>query len=107
MQEYHLEFEKPLLELKKKIQELQEFSEHNSIDVKSQIDALTARLNEMMKDIYDHLTPWQRVQLARHPERPYTLDYIERLFTNFLELSGDRRFRDDKAVVGGFAKFQD
>lgn len=60
----------------------------------------------MMNEIYSSLTPWQRVQLARHPERPYTLDYIEHMFTNFVELSGDRRFRDDKAIVGGFAKFQ-
>ena len=106
MPEFHLEFEKPVIELKKKIEELKNFSEHNSIDVSEQIDALTVRLNEMIKEIYTSLTPWQRVQLARHPERPYTLDYIEHLFTNFIELSGDRRFRDDKAIVGGFAKFR-
>ncbi len=106
MPEFHLEFEKPIVELKKKIEEMKEFSETNSIDVSSQIEALTQRLNEMSRQIYSSLTPWQRVQLARHPERPYTLDYIEHLFTNFIELSGDRRFRDDKAIVGGFAKFQ-
>ena len=106
MPEFHLEFEKPVLELKKKIEELKNFSETNSIDVSEQIDALTKRLNEMIKEIYTSLTPWQRVQLARHPERPYTLDYIEHLFTNFIELAGDRRFRDDKAIVGGFAKFR-
>ena len=100
MPEFHLEFEKPVLELKKKIEELKNFSETNSIDVSEQIDALTKRLNEMIKEIYTSLTPWQRVQLARHPERPYTLDYIEHLFTNFIELAGDRRFRDDKAIVG-------
>lgn len=106
MPEFHLEFEKPIVELKKKIHELQQFSETNEIDVKSQIDALTERLNDMMREIYSSLTPWQRVQLARHPERPYTLDYIENIFTGFIELSGDRRFRDDKAIVGGFALFQ-
>ncbi len=107
MPEIHLDFEKPIVELKKKIQELQDFSQSNQIDVSSELQALTDRLNATMKEVYGSLSPWQRVQLARHPERPYTLDYIERLFTDFMELSGDRRFRDDKAVVGGFAKFHD
>lgn len=106
MAEFHLEFEKPLIELKKKIGELEQFSKANSIDVSEQVAALTARQEEMMKSIYGNLTPWQRVQLARHPERPYTLDYIERIFSNFMELSGDRRFSDDKAIIGGFARFQ-
>ncbi|MGE4565191.1 MAG: acetyl-CoA carboxylase carboxyltransferase subunit alpha [Victivallaceae bacterium] len=106
MPEIYLEFEKPIVELKKKLQELHQLSENNKIDVSCEIEALTGRLNETMKDIYTTLTPWQRVQLARHPERPYTLDYIERIFSDFIELSGDRRFRDDKAIVGGFAKFQ-
>lgn len=105
MPEIHLDFEKPIVELKKKIEELTEFSTKNQIDVSGELAALTAKLNETMKDIYSTLSPWQRVQLARHPERPYTLDYVERLFTNFIELSGDRRFRDDKAIIGGFAKF--
>lgn len=106
MAEFHLEFEKPLVELKKKINELEQFSRENSIDVSAQTAALTIRLEETMRSIYGNLTPWQRVQLARHPERPYALDYIERIFSNFMELSGDRRFSDDKAVVGGFARFQ-
>lgn len=106
MAEFHLEFEKPLIELKKKIEELEKFSADNSIDVSEQISALTARQEEMMKSIYSNLTPWQRVQLARHPERPYTLDYIDRIFSNFMELSGDRRYSDDKAIIGGFARFQ-
>ncbi|MBQ8754328.1 MAG: acetyl-CoA carboxylase carboxyltransferase subunit alpha [Lentisphaeria bacterium] len=106
MAEFHLEFEKPLVELKKKINELEQFSRENSIDVSAQTAALTVRLEETMRSIYGNLTPWQRVQLARHPERPYALDYIERIFSNFMELSGDRRFSDDKAVVGGFARFQ-
>lgn len=106
MPEFYLDFEKPIVELKKKIQELTEFSASNQIDVSTEITALTNKLNDTMKEIYTTLTPWQRVQLARHPERPYTQDYIERMFTNFIELSGDRRFRDDKAIVGGFAKFR-
>ena len=106
MPEIHLEFEKPIVELRKKLLELQELSENNQLDLSTEINSLTERMNQTMKEIYSKLTPWQRVQLARHPERPYTLDYIEQLFTNFIELSGDRRFRDDKAIVGGFAKFQ-
>lgn len=106
MPEIHLEFEKPIVELRKKLLELQELSENNRLDLSAEINSLTERMNQTMKEVYSKLTPWQRVQLARHPERPYTLDYIGQLFTNFIELSGDRRFRDDKAIVGGFAKFQ-
>lgn len=106
MPEIHLEFEKPIVELRKKLLELQELSETNKLDLSAEISSLTERMNQTMREVYSKLTPWQRVQLARHPERPYTQDYIEHLFTNFIELSGDRRFRDDKAIVGGFAKFQ-
>ena len=106
MPEIHLEFEKPIVELRKKLLELQELSDNNQLDLSTEINSLTERMNQTMKEVYSKLTPWQRVQLARHPERPYTLDYIGQLFTNFIELSGDRRFRDDKAIVGGFAKFQ-
>ena len=106
MPEIHLEFEKPIIELRKKLQELQELSESSKLDLSAEIRSLTERMNETMKEIYSSLTPWQRVQLARHPERPYTLDYINHIFPNFIELSGDRRFRDDKAIIGGFAKFQ-
>ena len=106
MPEIQLEFEKPIIELRRKLQELQELSETNKLDLSSEIKSLTERMNQTMKEIYSKLTPWQRVQLARHPERPCTLDYVDRLFTDFMELSGDRRFRDDKAIVGGFAKFQ-
>ena len=105
MNELKLEFEKPILELQKKIEEMKKFSSENNIDVTEEINALVQKLNVMTRDIYSNLTPWQRIQLARHPDRPYTLDYIERIFTNFIELSGDRRFKDDKAIVGGFAKF--
>ncbi len=105
MAEVFLDFEKPIIELRKKLQEMTEMSATNHIDVSEGIAALTEQLNETMRRIYSSLTPWQRVQLARHPERPYTLDYIERLFTGFIEFHGDRRFRDDKAIVGGFARY--
>ena len=105
MNSYVLDFEKPLVELQQKIDELQTLSDSKQIDVSGEIKSLTKRLNEMREKIHTSLTPWQRVQLARHPQRPHTLDFVEQLFTEFLELSGDRRFKDDKAVVGGFAKF--
>ena len=104
MGEVYLEFEKPIAELKKKIAEWDELSATSNVDMSAELDMLRNRLNETVSTIFSNLTPWQRVQLARHPERPYTLDYIERIFTDFIELHGDRRFSDDKAVVGGFAK---
>lgn len=106
MSELKLEFEKPIRELQMKIDEMKRFSSDNKLDVTEEIKALEQKLQVMTKEIYSSLTPWQRIQLARHPDRPYTLDYIERLFTNFIELSGDRRFSDDKAIVGGFAKLK-
>ncbi len=105
MSELKLEFEKPIRELQRKIDEMKRFSSENKLDVSEEISALEQKLENMTREIYSSLTPWQRIQLARHPDRPYTLDYIERLFPGFIELSGDRRFSDDKAVVGGFAKF--
>ena len=106
MADFYLEFEKPLSELKRKIAELENFSKSSNIDVSTEIQALTVKLEEMTKDIYTHLSPWQRVQMSRHPERPYTLDYVEALFTDFTPLAGDRHFGDDHAVVGGFAMFK-
>ena len=105
MNNFYLDFEKPLAELQQKIEELQSLSSNNKLDVSGEIKALTERLDEMREKIHSSLTPWQRVQLARHPQRPHTLDYIDALFTDFLELAGDRRFHDDKSIVGGFAKF--
>ncbi|HBM15792.1 MAG TPA: acetyl-CoA carboxylase carboxyl transferase subunit alpha [Lentisphaeria bacterium] len=99
-----LEFEKPISELEIKIKELESLSESNHIDVSEEITVLSKKLEETKKKVYSDLTPWQRVQLARHPNRPYTLDYIERIFTDFIELHGDRRFAEDPAIVGGFAK---
>jgi acetyl-CoA carboxylase carboxyl transferase subunit alpha len=104
MTSFVLDFEKPLAELQKQIEELQAQSDGGA-DLSAEINSLTERLNKMQEDIHASLTPWQRVQLARHPQRPHVLDFVEQLFTEFMELSGDRRFKDDKAVVGGFAKF--
>ena len=105
MNGYVLDFEKPIAELQQQINELQMLSQSKKIDVSGEIKTLTKRLNDLREEIHSSLTPWQRVQLARHQQRPHTLDFINQLFTEFLELSGDRRFKDDKAVVGGFAKF--
>lgn len=105
MNDIYLDFEAPIAELQKKIDELEKLSSLNNIDVSKEVQALTCRLQEMMAGIYAQLTPWQRVQLSRHPRRPYALDYINMLCTNFTELSGDRRHSDDKAIVGGPAKF--
>ncbi len=101
-----LDFEKPILELEKKIQDLRHFSSEKKIDLSSEIKRLESKLEQLKKDVYANLTPWQRVQLARHPKRPYTLDYIGMLMTDFVELHGDRLFSDDKALVCGFAKFE-
>lgn len=107
MAEIYLDFEKPIVELNKKLRELEELSINNKIDTTDEIKALTKKIDATMHEIYGSLTPWQRVQLARHAERPYALDYIERIFNNFIELHGDRRYKDDKAIVGGFAKLKD
>ena len=99
-----LPFERPLIELEKKMQELRRSSE-NGIDLKGEIKSVEKKLEKALKDIYDNLTPWQRVQVARHPLRPYTLDYINMLTEDFMELHGDRRYSDDRAIVAGFAKW--
>jgi len=100
-----LEFEKPINELEKKIQELRRFE--NNLDIKEEIEELENKVHELKRSVYGNLTRWQRVQLARHPERPYTLDYIYLMTSDFVELHGDRHFRDDKAIVGGLAKLGD
>ena len=99
-----LDFEKPIVELEKKISELKSLSSSGDLDLDSEVKKLEARLAHVKKETYFHLTPWQRVQIARHPKRPYTLDYVRMIFTDFVELHGDRTFADDKALVGGFAK---
>ncbi|OZI12823.1 acetyl-CoA carboxylase carboxyl transferase subunit alpha [Bacillaceae bacterium SAS-127] len=101
-----LEFEKPVLELKEKIAELKEFTSTSDVDLTEEIEKLEERLRKLEKDIYESMRPWDRVQMARHPERPTTLDYIDHLFTDFMELHGDRLFGDDAAIVGGVAKYR-
>ena len=96
-----LEFEKPLLELQNKIKELQSFMEEKDIDLSSEINKLKKRAGNLREEIYSNLAPGQMLQIARHPERPLTLDYIEYLTDDFLEMHGDRRFSDDRALIGG------
>jgi acetyl-CoA carboxylase carboxyl transferase subunit alpha len=101
-----LEFERPIVQLRNKIAELKEFTKTSDLDLTSEIEKLEARLEKLEIDIYDNLKPWDRVQIARFPNRPTTLDYIEYLFEDFFECHGDRTFGDDEAIVGGIAKFQ-
>ena len=104
MADVYLDFEKPIAEIKNKIAEWKALSASSKVDMNSDLDILQKRHDETVKEIFGNLSPWQRVQLARHPDRPYTLDYIERIFTDFIGLHGDRRFADDHAIVAGFAK---
>lgn len=100
-----LDFEKPIKEVYEQIEDTKKLAEKNpKIDYQSTIQQLEASILDKRKDITLQLTPWQRVQLSRHPDRPYTLKYIENMCTNFVELHGDRSFKDDKAMVGGFAQ---
>ncbi|MCC6964187.1 MAG: acetyl-CoA carboxylase carboxyltransferase subunit alpha [candidate division Zixibacteria bacterium] len=101
---FYLEFEKPIVELEKKIREMKEFSSDGGLELSSEIVALERKLEKLQTEIFSKLTRWQRVQLARHPKRPYSLDYIQLIFTDWVELHGDRGYADDKAVVCGFAK---
>ena len=98
---YTLEFEKPLRELEKQLTTLQKVSQESKVDVNSEILAIEKKIEAMKVEIYSNITAWQRVQLSRHPKRPYSYDYIERIFTGFEELHGDRRYKDDPAIVGG------
>jgi acetyl-CoA carboxylase carboxyl transferase subunit alpha len=100
-----LDFEKPLVELEEKLSEMRELNAETQDDLSNEINALEERVEKLRTSIYRNLTRWQRVQIARHPERPYTLDYIEALTDDFLELHGDRRFSDDRSIVGGLARF--
>lgn len=99
-----LDFEKPIIELEKKIEELKSFTRGQKLEFKDEIKKLDEKLEKVKHEIFENLTPWQRVQIARHPKRPYTLDYINAIMTDFLEIHGDRFFADDKALVAGFAK---
>ncbi|HTL68058.1 MAG TPA: acetyl-CoA carboxylase carboxyltransferase subunit alpha [Lacunisphaera sp.] len=103
---YLLEFEKPLRELEKQLETLHQQSLENNIDMSSELAAIEEKIETTKRDIYTNLTPWQRVQVARHPKRPYALDYINALCTDFQELHGDRQFNDDRALYGGTAFFE-
>jgi acetyl-CoA carboxylase carboxyl transferase subunit alpha len=100
---YYLEFEKPIEELELKIEEMKRLSDGKDINLSGEIRKMEKKVKELTTEIYSSLTPWQKTLLARHPDRPYTLDYIGLLTDEFIELHGDRRFADDKAIVGGLA----
>jgi acetyl-CoA carboxylase carboxyl transferase subunit alpha len=100
-----LDFEQPIAELEAKIEELRFVQDDSALDISEEIAKLQAKGQVLLKDIYAKLTPWQVSQLARHPQRPYTLDYVNEVFTDFHELHGDRVFADDQAIVGGLARF--
>lgn len=106
-----LDFEKPLVELEEKLSEMRAFAQNGNAQVNTElaneISVMERKVEDLRASIYRNLTRWQRVQLARHPERPYTLDYIYMIFQDFMELHGDRAFGDDKAIIGGFAKLKD
>jgi len=99
-----LDFEKPIVELEKKISDMRDFASGANLELSGEIKSLEGKVEKMRNDIFSNLSRWQKVQLARHPRRPYSLDYINRMTTDFIELHGDRYFADDKAIVGGFAK---
>ncbi|HEX9579913.1 MAG TPA: acetyl-CoA carboxylase carboxyltransferase subunit alpha [Gemmatimonadales bacterium] len=100
----HLDFEKPLLELERQIDHLRQIATERHLDVDREIAPLERKLEELRHEIFSGLTPMQRVQVARHPRRPYTLDYVSRMLTDFVELKGDRLYRDDPAIVGGWGR---
>jgi len=99
-----LDFEKPIIELEQKIAELKKFSQGRNIDLSDELEKFEKKLEQVKHEIFDKLSPWQKVQIARHPKRPYTLDYIELMLSDFVELHGDRAFRDDPAIICGLAK---
>ncbi len=107
---FTLDFERPIVELEQKIQELKGLGTHKTkgvhLDLKDEIGQLEEKLQGLRQQVYKSLSAWQRVQMARHPKRPYTLDYIAHFMTDFIELHGDRLFSDDHALIGGFAKFE-
>jgi acetyl-CoA carboxylase carboxyl transferase subunit alpha len=101
-----LEFEKPVAELEKMLADLKSRSEVHAVDLSGEIKSLEAKIEEARVEIYSRLTPWQRIQIVRHPQRPFFLDYARRIFTDFVELAGDRLYGNDRAIVGGFATFE-
>jgi acetyl-CoA carboxylase carboxyl transferase subunit alpha len=105
--QYYLDFEKPVAELENKIEELRRLADGKDMNITTEIKKLEKKARDLRANIFSKITPWQRTLIARHPERPYTLDYIDMIMEDFVELHGDRRFADDTAIVAGFAKFQD
>lgn len=103
---YLLDFEKPLATLQEELERLKKLSEENKVPVTEELEAIKIKIKKTKREIYAHLTPWQKVKLARHPRRPYALDYIRGIFENFHELHGDRCFGDDQALIGGIAYLQ-
>src|SRR2546430_12308257 len=104
MATHTLDFERPLLELERQIEESKRVAGEGAVDVAKELQPLDEKLSELRVQIYRNLTPMQRVQVARHPKRPYALDYLRSVFSDFVELHGDRLFRDDPAIVGGWAR---
>ena len=102
---YTLDFEKPLIALQEQLEQLKKLSRENGVSMDNEIAAIELKIKETKENIYAHLTAWQKIKIARHPQRPYSLDYIRMLFTDFQELHGDRRFGDDQALIGGTAYF--
>jgi acetyl-CoA carboxylase carboxyl transferase subunit alpha len=102
---HFLEFESPIAELESKIDELRFVQNESAVDISDEIDRLSKKSQQLTKDIYSSLTPWQVTQIARHAQRPYTLDYVGEIFTEFYELHGDRHYADDQSIVGGLARF--
>ncbi|WP_042884833.1 acetyl-CoA carboxylase carboxyltransferase subunit alpha [Cupriavidus necator] len=100
-----LDFEQPIAELEAKIEELRFVQDDSAVDISEEISRLAGKSQQLTKDIYANLTPWQVAQIARHPQRPYTLDYVREIFTDFHELHGDRTFADDLSIIGGLARF--
>lgn len=101
----YLDFEQPIAELETKIEELRYVQTESAVDISTEIDQLSKKSLQLTKDIYSDLSPWQITKIARHADRPYTLDYVRELFTHFVELHGDRHFSDDLSIVGGLARF--
>lgn len=102
---HFLEFEQPIAELESKIEELRFVQNESAVDISDEIERLDKKSLQLTKEIYTNLTPWQVTQIARHPQRPYALDYIQEIFTDFQEMHGDRAFADDLSIVGGLARF--
>ena len=100
-----LDFEHPIAELENKIEQLRFVQDESAVDISDEINRLAEKSQQLTKDLYTRLTPWQVSQIARHPQRPYTLDYVNHLFTDFHELHGDRAFADDLSMIGGLARF--